>query len=101
MSSNVSILISDSWGVYIPLHFVTTFDLDAWGVSGEEWAIETLKQGPNSENDHYWDAWVSITDKARFLDKDDIEWSLCQDGDLFAVAWHNMTEEEREEFTGC
>ena len=98
MRNNVQILLSSARGVFIPANFVESFDLEAWGVDNEAWAIETIKQGPDSEQ--YWDAWTTITDNARFLDDKGIEWVLYQDGDLFAVAWGNMTEEEKEDFCG-
>ena len=91
--TNIQILLSDTRGVYIPRDFIANFDHKLWGITDEE--AERCKD-PDSEG--YWDAWTAITDKAKHIDKNGIEWSLYQDGDLFAVSWDNMTEEEKEEF---
>lgn len=97
MSNNVQLLLSDARGVYIPRDFVQGFDVTKWGLDPESWAVVTCND-PDAEG--YWDAWSDICEEARHVDKDGIEWTLWQDGDLWAVAYDNMSDEEKKEFFG-
>ena len=93
--SGIEILISDSWGVYIPKHFAENFIL--WdGVSDSD--REILESGP--ENELYWEAWDSITSDATFTDENGNVWRLSQDGDLWAYCEELMTDEEYYNFFG-
>lgn len=102
--SNSHLLLSDARGVYIPRDFVEGFAIA--GIDGQE-AAPNVWQGirpedaetcKNPDAEWYWDAWNSILDSAYMIDKNGIRWSLHQDGDLWAVAWDEMTEEEKENF---
>lgn len=93
--SGVEILISDSWGVYIPQQFATNF-LGWNGVSAENLAI--LEDGP--ENELYWEVWDAATRDASYTDRDGNVWLLWQDGDLFCYCEELMDDEEFCNFFG-
>ena len=91
---NVEILLSDARGIYIPRDFVQGFDLSKLsGISESD--IEILQ---NPENDFYWDAWESVLNSAKFTADDGRVFTLCQDGDLFAICYESMTDEEKQNF---
>lgn len=103
---NVQILLSDARGQYIPRDFVQGFAIA--GIDGQAIAVNVW-QGisaadvafcNNPDDEWYWDAWATICDNAYMIDANGTKWSLYQNGDLFAVAYDNMTEEEMEEFFG-
>jgi hypothetical protein len=91
---NVTLLLSDSRGVYIPRDFVNGFDLTKWsGINDSD--VETCQ---NPENEWYWDAWISILDNAKFVADDGRVFTLHQDGDLWALCYDSMTDEEKTNF---
>jgi hypothetical protein len=93
--SGISILVSDSHGIYIPQVFSETFE----GWNGiEPTDLEALNEGP--EHEWYWEAWQSILSNAWRVDECGREWHLYQDGDLFAYCEQHMTDEEYKEFFG-
>lgn len=89
----VELLLSDARGIYIPRDFVTGFDLTLW---------KGIKEGDamiceNPEHEWYWDAWTEILDNATF-EQDGKTWRIYQDGDLWALCFEEMTEEEKANF---
>lgn len=91
---NVEILLSDARGIYIPRDFVQRFDLTRWsGITESD--VEILQ---NPDNEFYWEAWESVLNNARFTADDGRVFSLCQDGDLFAICYEMMTDEEKHNF---
>ena len=98
--SGVTILLSDNRGVYIPQNFAEGFMPHYWGLEDNNEDIKTLRKGPTSENEFYWDAWDRIIMSARHTDPDGNVWLLSQDGDLFAYCEALMTTEEKVEFFG-
>lgn len=93
--SAVECLLSDARGVYIPRDFVADFDMAEWGVADATWALDTCAAGPDEEG--YWEAWDEIMRKAEFKEGDNV-WRLHQDGDLWAVCYELMTDEEKRNF---
>lgn len=91
----VEILLSGARGVYIPANFVSEFDVTQWGLDPESWEVQTCSEGQDCLL--YWDAWMEILDKAEYS-KDGNVWRLHQDGDLFAICYELMTDEEKEGF---
>ncbi len=74
-------IVDGHFGVYVPQTFVERNDPVEWGFEkdDEDWAI--LLKGPDNEgNEHYWDAWETISNNAK---KDGCY--LYQDSDLFMV----------------
>jgi len=95
--SGIHILLSDSHGVYIPQFFIEEFDPSEWrGIKAED--LEILRAGP--EHEFYWETWDDILNNALHIDEDGMQWSLYQDGDLFAVCPDRMTAEEYKNFFG-
>lgn len=92
----IQILINDSWGIYIPQIFTENFTAASWGIDENSPDWKTLSDGPDSE--YYWESWETILDSAKHTDSNGVVWTLYQNGDLWAVAWDEMTEDERENF---
>ena len=91
---NVEILLSDARGIYIPRDFVQGFDLTRWeGISESD--IEILQ---DPENEWYWESWESVLSNAKFKADDGRVFSLWQDGDLFAICYEEITDEEKHNF---
>jgi hypothetical protein len=88
----VEILLSDARGVYIPRDFVEGFDVTQWGIDPDAWEVQTCA---DPENDSYWEAWESILNKAEYQHGGNV-WRLYQDGDLFAICYELMTDEEKQ-----
>ena len=81
-----AILYADSnRGVFIPQHFAETINRDAvTGVSDEVWQI--LDNGPEPDNEWYWDAWIETENNAVVTDTDNgVSFKLHHDGDLWLV----------------
>lgn len=91
--SGISLLLSDSRGVYIPRDFVQNFDLEKWHVKED---YRDVLSSP--DNEWYWDAWDEVMSIAYFLDDSGNKWQLWQDGDLWAVCYELLTDEERVNF---
>lgn len=78
---NMILLVSDSYGIYVPQVFAENF--------GENWSLEEedlkiLKEGPDHE--WYWETWEIVLNNARSTCKEDgKEYWTQQDGDLWAI----------------
>lgn len=90
--SGVIHLLSDARGVYIPQDFCRVYYASEWGLDPESWAYRTCGCGPDT--DGYWDAWEEILSKAVHITADGDEYTLHQDGDLWALCPYIMTDEE-------
>lgn len=87
------LLLGDHRGIYIPKDFAEGFDAEKWGLTSAEDKVnlEVLREGP--ENEYYWEAWDSILAEAKSTDPlTGYEYTLEQDGDLFAVAYAQLVE---------
>ena len=93
--SGIEILVSDSWGVYIPQRFAVT-GANWKGISAED--HEILLAGP--EHEDYWYAWEAIERDAYYTAPNGNTWRLYQDGDLWAYCEPLMTDEEYYNFFG-
>ncbi len=105
----VECLLSDARGQYIPRDFVANFDITQWGIDPKSWAANTCAEGPE-DNEHYWEAWDEILNKAEFksgeytvgtMGEDKLTvhtWRLYQDGDLWALCYELMSDEEKQNF---
>lgn len=88
--SNIELLLSDSRGIYIPRDFYEGFDLDKWNLKAED-----LTELSDPENDNYWDTWELVLNNAYFV-IDGKKYTLYQDGDLLAIAYDHLTDEDKE-----
>jgi len=88
--SNIEILLSDARGIYIPRDFFQDFDLEKWHLKDED-----LTALNDPENENYWDVWDHVLNKAYF-EIDGKKYHLYHDGDLLAVAYDHLTDEEKE-----
>ena len=97
----VTMILSDARGVYIPRDFVTDnyneIAVDhcrAWGIGKED--AEILAANP--DHDLYWETWDAVLDYAQYVDKEGNKYFLSQDGDLWALCYDRMTDEEKSHF---
>lgn len=91
----VILLVDSGHGVYVPLKFADTIDLDVWKVDLHE--IETLQYGP--EHFLYWDAWNSVLNTATAtINGDTYHLHQSEHGDLWALCYDRMSDEEKENF---
>ena len=94
--SGIRILLNDSRGIYIPQSFADYYAEDWSNINSKD--LEIISNGP--ENDFYWDAWNDITSSAEHVDENGNVWNLYQDGDLFAICYDLMDDEEYYNFFG-
>ena len=73
-------LVDGLHGIHVPKQFVLNHNMTDWGVDHEDMMI--ILDGPS--NEYYWETWDKILNDAKII-IDDEEWTLAQDGDLFAV----------------
>ena len=88
--SNIEILLSDARGIYIPRDFFQDFDLEKWNLK-----VEDLTVLNDPENENYWDVWQHVLNTAYF-EIDGKIYHLYQDGDLLAICYDSLTDEEKD-----
>ena len=93
----VHLLCDSHHGIYLPAIWVNNTE-NIWNIKQEDW--EYISNIDNIEDSEYWDVWSDILSDASYTDSNGIVWTLHQDGDLFAVAHEEMTEDERIQFYG-
>ena len=81
LEENTVVLIYEQYGVCIPQMFSKIYLEDKRWVGAEDTDIATLGMGP--DHPEYWEAWESVLDQVKYVDKDGREWRLWQEGDLF------------------
>lgn len=91
--SGIHLLLSDARGIYIPRDFVEGFDMQQWHI--EPKFIEFLSC---PDNDFYWDYWEDVLNNAFLIDDNGHKWCLWQDGDLLAICYKLLTEDEKTNF---
>ena len=93
IKSGIDLLLNGARGVYVPQNFVECFDMGDWHLSDDD-----IKDLSDPNNEFYWDAWESVLNNAYFVDEEGNKWTLYQDGDLWAICYELMTEEELNNF---
>ena len=91
--SGISLLLSDSRGIYIPRDFIQNFDLEQWHIKEDYQDVLSIP-----DNEEYWYIWDHILLFAYFVDEQGNKWELYQDGDLWAICYELLTDEERSNF---
>lgn len=99
----VTLILSDARGIYIPRDFVCDENNEiavehcaAWGLT--EANKTHWEDAANPESEYYWDAWQWILDHASYKDEQGNIYRLNQDGDLWALCYERMTDEEKSNF---
>lgn len=95
MTESISLLVSDREGIYVPMAFVERYDTDLWS-NIDPADVNIILEGPDAEG--YWDAWDSVLQNAEYHDDNGHVFRLHQDGDLWAVCYELMTEEDKKNF---
>lgn len=93
---NIEILLNSSRGIYIPRDFVQSMKTELFGLTEQN--KRHWKDAENPDSEYYWESWQWILDNARFDHKDGRVFYLYQDGDVFLVAWDNLSQAEKENF---
>jgi hypothetical protein len=84
------LFLDDHRGQYIPRDFAVEIKREAVsGVTAEQWAI--LEHGPDGGldskdgiNEHYWDVWADVCDRATIKDGD-VTYTIYQDGACWLI----------------
>jgi len=96
----VTLLLSDARGIFIPRDFVNHGVMidssKSWGLNDEN--ADHWKDAQNPDSEGYWEAWDWILHNARYTDKQGNVYHLYQDGDLWALCYDRMTDEEKVNF---
>ena len=92
----IILLYDSSRGVYIPKHFAQNCTPDAGWHNVPEDVRETLLGGLDTED--YWNAWMRVLDYAWWQAPNGDKYMLHQDGDLWALCYNRMTDEEKSNF---
>lgn len=93
----ITLLYSDSHGIYIPQLFVRECLEPRQGtiVGVDDWPRGECLAGP--ETDGYWEAWDEILSRFEYH-LDGHVYRLMQDGDLWLYCYERMTNEEKHNF---
>ena len=94
--SGIKLLLSKARGIYIPQNFYESFNLSDWNINSD--TVNGIDDLSDPENDFYWDTWEDVLNNAFFIDKDGHKWVLYQDGELWAICYELMTDEEKHNF---
>ena len=93
---NVKCIVDGANGVFVPMVFAQTVNRALLsGVTAE--TLDYLAKKESLEDEGFWDAWDSVLNNARITHNGKI-YHLHQDGDLFAIDWDNLTDDESEAF---
>lgn len=92
---NIELLCDSHHGQYLPSIWCNNTE-NIWGITQEYW--DYIADESHLDDETYWDIWHGILSNAAYTDSKGITWILHQDGDLFAVAYDEMTEEDKEIF---
>ena len=95
MNKNIIFLCDSHHGVYLPSVWAGNSE-NIWNINQEDWNY--IASTENVEKEDYWEVWESILNNAEYVDSTGKVWTLHHDGDLFAVAMDNMTEQEKIDF---
>lgn len=91
----VILLVDSGHGVYIPQFFAESCDETIWKVKKDD--IQCLQRGPYGG--FYWDTWISVLDNATAtLNGDTYHLHQSEHGDLWALCYDRMSDEEKENF---
>ena len=93
---SIACLVNGAHGIYVPQAFVEAYTHNVWGIADAD--AEILRAGPDHEL--YWETWDSVLQSARYTSDDGRIYSLYQDGDLFAIAYDALTDDEYRDFFG-
>lgn len=91
IKSGIACLLNDGHGIYIPAKFIECYAPAQWGVKDDDKA-----ELSSPYNKWYWEAWESVLNYAVYTDADGNKWYLYQDGDLYAICYELLTEDEKE-----
>lgn len=91
IKSGLACLLNDAHGQLIPAKFIECYNPTAWGVTADD-----QKELSSPDNPYYWETWESVEQYATFTDTDGNKWHLWQDGDLFAVCYELLSDNEKQ-----
>lgn len=80
----MQVLVDNHHGIYVPQVFVSTYNVNKFGIEEFDPDYQSVLQGP--ENEWYWESWDAILNKASYTDENGNTLYLEHNGDLFLVA---------------
>jgi len=75
---DIVLLFSDARGIYIPRDFADT------DIAKKHLSAEDLASLSDPDHEHYWETWDEVCEMT-FTDNKGKQWTLHQDGDLWAI----------------
>jgi hypothetical protein len=78
---NMTLLMDESAGIYIPRNFYESFDFAKWNLNQADFS-----ELADPDHENYWDSWLDLLSMAKHTDAAGLKWTLYQDGDLWAVS---------------
>lgn len=91
---NIELLCDSHHGVYLPSVWCSNTE-NIWGIKQEDW--DYLLDASNLEDEYYWDVWNDVLSYASYIDDNGVAWTLYQDEDLWAIAYDELSIDEKEE----
>lgn len=91
VKSGLACLLSDRHGIYIPAKFIECYCGESWNVTADN-----QKELSSPDNQYYWETWEIVLNNAAYVDVDGNKWHLYQDGDLYAVCYELLNDEEKQ-----
>ena len=91
IKSGLACLLNDAHGQFIPAKFIECYNPATWGVTADD-----QKELSSPDNQYYWETWESVEQYATFTDESGNRWHLYQDGDLYAVCYELLTDDEKD-----
>lgn len=93
---NIECIVNSAHGVFVPMVFAQTVNRGLLsGVSAE--TLDYLAKEESADDVDFWDVWDNVLNSARITHNGKI-YHLHQDGDLFAIDWDNLTNDEKYNF---
>lgn len=88
----IELLCDSHHGVYLPSIWCSNTD-NIWSINQVDWNY--IADSNNISNGDYWEIWNDILSDAAYTDSNGVVWTLFQDEDLFAVAYDEMSKDEK------
>lgn len=100
-NQNIILLLDSARGAFIPRDFITDGLNNVDEKHCSNWHINTddaLLLALGTDLEWYWETWERVLNDAYFIADDGRKFTLHHDGDLWAICYESMTDEEKQNF---